>query len=425
VDVIGHDMAAEKAILGCVLDHPTALDHLPIGAGNFHPKHQPILQALRAAIDVHDEPNLLMVGAELAKRDLLDKIGGPPYLLELVGQRCLPAQLSWHAQVVEAATVRRKAFEIGARVQQMANSNGDADDLLSSLADQAVALTELVDNGLASEGPMLSLSLLEDFVNEDIEPYSWVIPGLLEHGERFILTAPEGSGKSVLARQVAILVAGGRHPLLPKVEIPRKRTLIVDLENPPNLIRRHARGQVRAATVNGLDLGDRCWVWREPGGIDIRRDGMRAFERVLEQVQPDMVCMGPVYKLTVGQGTADGFEQQASGIQQALDRLRSKYGCAFWLEHHAGKGKEHNGKRTQDPYGSSFWLRWPEFGYGMSLADGCTDGSLWDLTRFRGDRDDRAWPERLMRTGNPAAPWGADWDDAEKKDALMRASDAT
>ena len=103
----GHDAGAEQAILGCVLDHPAALDHLPIGAGNFHPKHQPILQALRAAIDEHGEPNVLMVAGQLIKRDALDKIGGAQYLHELVSHKCLPSQLTWHAQIVEAATVRR------------------------------------------------------------------------------------------------------------------------------------------------------------------------------------------------------------------------------------------------------------------------------------------------------------------------------
>ena len=176
--------------------------------------------------------------------DTLAKIKGAGYLHKLITSKCLPSQLSWHAQVVEAAALRRKALEIATRVRQMAMGNADPDDLLAGIANQAVALTALANDGFTSERPLTSLSLLEDFVDEAIEPYNWVIPGLIEHGERLVLTAPEGVGKSVLARQVAMLVAAGRHPLMPRIEIPRKRSLLVDLENPPNLIRRNARGQV-------------------------------------------------------------------------------------------------------------------------------------------------------------------------------------
>jgi AAA domain-containing protein/DnaB helicase-like protein len=415
-----HNLAAEEAILGCVLDHPASLRQLRLGADHFIERHRLILQALHAAVDLHGEPNLLMVDAELIKRDASTKVGGLPALMQLRKFACLPQQLDWHARAVEFAAMQRVAEEIAHRVIQMAHSATDPDDLQFNLASQAIELTKLADDGLTSDIPLTSLSLLEDFVNEDIEPYNWVIPGILEHGERFVLTAPEGVGKSVLARQVATLVAAGRHPLIPKVSIPRKRSLIVDLENPPNLIRRHARSQVQAVTAGGLDLGDRCYIWREPGGLDIRREGMRQFERVLDQVRPDIVCLGPVYKLTSRQGAHDGFEEQAAGIQHQIDQLVKRYGCAFWLEHHAGKSKDANGKRSTDPYGSSFWLRWSEFGYGMARAEGCTDGSMWALENFRGDRDARMWPDTLLRTGNPGAPWGADWSDPERKAAIFR-----
>jgi len=414
-----HDLAAEQAILGCVLTTPASLRQLRLGADHFSDAHRLILQALRAAVDEHGDPSVLMVAAELNRRDALAKVGGAPYLSELRQFACLPQQLDWHSRAVEMAAMQRRALEVAQRITQMAQSASDADDLQIALASQAIELGKLADDGLTVDTPLTSLSLLEDFVNEPVEPYDWVIPGILERAERIVLTAPEGAGKSVLARQVALLLAGGRHPLLPRVKVPRKRTLIVDLENPPNLIRRHARGQVNAVTAAGLDLGDRCYIWREPGGMDIRREGMRQFERVLDQVRPDIVCVGPVYKLTTRHGAHDGFEEQAAGIQHQIDQLVKRYGCAFWLEHHAGKGKDANGKRSTDPYGSSFWLRWSEFGFGMALAEGCTDGSMWTLERFRGDRDSRAWPDALLRTGQPGAQWGADWSDPERKSQLM------
>jgi hypothetical protein len=52
---------------------------------------------------------------------------------------------------------------------------------------------------------------LVDLVNEDI-PFDWIVPGLLAKGERMVLTAGEGLGKSTLLRQFAVCAAAGLHP---------------------------------------------------------------------------------------------------------------------------------------------------------------------------------------------------------------------
>ena len=58
-----HDVAAEQAILGCVLHHPASLRQLRLGADHFSDAHRLILQALRAAVDEHGTPTVLMVVA--------------------------------------------------------------------------------------------------------------------------------------------------------------------------------------------------------------------------------------------------------------------------------------------------------------------------------------------------------------------------
>jgi RecA-family ATPase len=140
-------------------------------------------------------------------------------------------------------------------------------------------------------------------VTEDQEPYRWVIPGILEHQDRCVITAGEGVGKSVLSRQLALATAAGRHPFLPRYHIPPKRTLMVDLENPPSLIRRNLHHQVGRLTAHGVQDEGRAWIWREPDGIDVRTTlGYRKLERVMEQTQPDLVCIGPVYKMSLAHG---------------------------------------------------------------------------------------------------------------------------
>ncbi len=40
----------------------------------------------------------------------------------------------------------------------------------------------------------------------------WVIPALLRRGDRLLITAGEGDGKSVLCAQIAVCAAAGLHP---------------------------------------------------------------------------------------------------------------------------------------------------------------------------------------------------------------------
>ncbi|WP_343752617.1 AAA family ATPase, partial [Sphingomonas japonica] len=63
--------------------------------------------------------------------------------------------------------------------------------------------------------------------------YNWLVPGVLEHGERLVLTGGEGGGKSVLISQMAATIAGGVHPFTADVmpNQPAHRVLVIDCEN--------------------------------------------------------------------------------------------------------------------------------------------------------------------------------------------------
>ncbi len=218
---------------------------------------------------------------------------------------------------------------------------------------------------------------------------------------------------SVLARQVCTLLAAGRHPFMPKAAIRPRRTLLVDLENPPDLVRRGLRGIVGQVWDEGVDVDDRMWRWNRPGGIDLRSPGDRALlARVIERTRPDLVAIGPIYKAWLSR-PGDTHESAAADVAAAIDHLRERYGCAFWIEHHAPKA-DSSGRRS-DPVGSSLWLRWPEFGLALKPEPHNDDRNVYILERFRGDRDVRCWPDRLLK-GVSRWPWTADYDPDNKAD---------
>lgn len=419
-----YDVTAEQAVIGALLSDPSLLSTMPLDTDHFHPRHVPIILALRQAVAEHGQPDVTQIARQLAKDDRLTTVGGAVYLMECIEQRALAGGLRWYTAMIEAATLRRKTLEVADRLRQMATGTPEPDDLLDGLGTQYLLLGEMVDKGIDSEPPISGLSQIGEFVNEDDAPYRWVIPGILERQDRCVITAPEGAGKSVLARQLALLTAGGRHPFLPRYHIPPKRTLLVDLENPPTLMRRGLRGMMGRMTAHGLDLEDRCWRWSEPSGIDIRTaQGYRMLDRAMERCMPDLVCIGPVYKMSTSHG--DKYEVEAAEVQQAIDRLRHKYGCAFFMEHHAAKGSSGN-VRSGDPFGSSYWLRWPEFGLSLTPDPNAAREAEEDredrytLGRFRGDRDLRDWPEYLIK-GEPGSivPWAARWEHMESEHRLV------
>ena len=60
------------------------------------------------------------------------------------------------------------------------------------------------------------------------------------------------------------------------------------------------------------------------------------------------------------------------------------------------------------PAGSSAWLRWPEFGYGLRRAkedDGGEHPNVVDVVAWRGSREERCWPQRLVRGRDGLLPW--------------------
>lgn len=241
------------------------------------------------------------------------------------------------------------------------------------------------------------LTRWDDFLSEKIEPYDWIIPGLLERSERVIVVAAEGVGKTMLARQVALMASAGMHPFN-KGSIEPIRTLFVDLENPERIIRRTSKEILDTIKmVRMSNIGDfPAHLLSKPDGVDLLKAKDRAeLEQVVAAVEPDLLLLGPLYKAYLDPGSQTS-EAVAVQVARYLDYIRTTYGCALWLEHHAPLGSSDSG-RVLRPFGSSVWSRWPEFGF--SLNPDPTDENLFDVKHYRGMRDMRDFPRALRKGG--------------------------
>ena len=106
-------------------------------------------------------------------------------------------------------------------------------------------------------------------------------------------------------------------------------------------------------------------------------------------------------------------EDAAVALQAVLDDIRIRFGCALLLEHHAPKGSDVFRKLV--PFGSSAWLRWPEFGWQLIPYDTANEmpsekGTSLLLGTFRGDRVQIDKPHNFYR-GEHDWPWLPFWPD--------------
>lgn len=266
----------------------------------------------------------------------------------------------------------------------------------------------------AAFGPLIPpdrLISMGSFIDRPTPSRNWLVPHLLECMDRLILTGHEGTGKSMLLAQFAICIAGGIHPFTAQpLASDNLGVVIVDVENSEEQLKRRYRRII--AMVDRLrvkfQLPPKDWYTAihldsRPEGVDLSAlSELARLEDKIAMHGPDLVCAGPLYKMS----KANIHEEQAAkDLTDALDRLRVKFQFTLICEAHAGHATDGAGKRRVRPIGSSLFLRWPEFGYGLQAAEGDNDEhpSTVDVRAWRGSRDERDWPFQLIHGTD--LPW--------------------
>lgn len=377
-----NDPAAEAAALGIAMG---SLEQARILAGIVTPPDFYLLATQRIAAGVISlagkgiKPDPLLVEAEMGPPD--DDVRRELGTLHADAPN-FDNVAPYAARVARASYFRRLLFG----VDDLADAAYRGDD--DKVAKVRAQLDEVRPAGGATtrESP----SDLAAFLAEEEPEYDWVIPKVLERGDRVILTGPEGGGKSTLLRQIVVQGGAGIHPFTLDVMDPI-RVMLVDLENSRRQVRRELRPLALAA---GKIVPGTVMILPVPGGIDVFAPQDAAWlEARFDAFKPDLVVIGPSYKLATGDPTS---EEVARRVSFFLDRQRTLHNFALIIEAHTPYSSG-RGPRPERPYGASLWSRWPEFG--LYLAP---EGHL---RHWRGDRDVRDWPAALERGGE--WPWTA------------------
>lgn len=378
------DRTAEQALLAACLISKTARQearrHI-VGSDFDHPSHEIVWNAM-SQLDRHDKQVdpvtvLAALGSDRAREVM-------PDLVTAVG---MPDSIAEYAAIVRGWAVRRKIDTAAMVARQDAfNPDTSAGTFAAKVASEFIAIR---DGGGAAADDITALTARELLEQQDDEP-DWLIPGLLERRDRLILTGEEGLGKSHMLRQIAVHIAAGLDPFHDKGRIPEGRALIVDCENTWSQVRRKLRPAVEHTASRGSDPSDRLVV-DCTNRMDITRDrDLARVHQLLDAYQPDVVVIGPLYRLVP---RALQTDDDTAPVLAALDTIRDR-GAALLMEAHAGHALKGGSVRDMRPRGSSSLMGWPEFGFGMrAVSEGIADFVPW-----RGQREERDWPQRVRRS---------------------------
>jgi len=245
-----------------------------------------------------------------------------------------------------------------------------------------------------------------EVITRTVREQDFVIPNVLARGDRLLLTAFEGHGKSTLMRQLAVMTAAGIHPWTLQ-QMPPRKVVVVDSENHPDQVLGSWQELIGLTRANGFDVDPGQLIIIEAWDADLDLTTAEGHAWLIERVhayQPDLMCIGPLYNLTAGDLKDPG---PATLMKKAVNDARGICGTAFLMEHHAPHRSATDVKRSVRPYGHTVLLRWPDFGYGLNPLDDPNEGVYqWQPTRMPRVRS-RNFPTHLRwgKAGTREFPW--------------------
>lgn len=207
----------EQAVLGSMLIDEHAINAamtMLTGAEFYRVAHIAIWKAIRRLWGRGEAVDLLTLTQELKAAELLDDVGGSPYLVQLMDAVGSVSNLGWYAERVKAAWRRRQLLSHAATCEKVAYDElrelSEVVRLAQDSLDEAVGTQVETDEitvrdtaeRIAAEvasGPVVDIPTSLQCIDR------WTLG--LHRSEFNVLGGPTGGGKSSLALQIAAHVA--------------------------------------------------------------------------------------------------------------------------------------------------------------------------------------------------------------------------
>ncbi|WP_344247932.1 replicative DNA helicase [Isoptericola hypogeus] len=141
------DVAAEMSVLGGMLLSKDAIaDVVEQIRGNdfYRPAHEAIYDAIIDLYGRGEPADAITVSGELTKRGELQRIGGAPYLHDLMAGVPTAANAGYYARIVQERAVLRRLVQAGTKIVQLgyATDGGDVEGIVNTAQAEIYAVTE-------------------------------------------------------------------------------------------------------------------------------------------------------------------------------------------------------------------------------------------------------------------------------------------
>ncbi len=117
-----HNIDAEQSVLGAMLESREAISNVVeiVDTRDFYkPAHGQIFETIIALFGRGEPADPVTVADELARKQVLEQIGGKPYILGLLEAYPTASSAARYARIVEELSLLRRLIEAGNRVQEI------------------------------------------------------------------------------------------------------------------------------------------------------------------------------------------------------------------------------------------------------------------------------------------------------------------
>jgi len=220
-----HAPEAEQGVLGCVLLSPNeclgqCIEKLRAGADVFYDlRHQTIYSALVEMYDAREPIDVITLQQRLKDRQLLDQIGGIPYLNTLQDSVPSAANVTYYAEIVQEKYLLRKMIHACTSVvERVYEYQGEVDVLMDEVERDILQISESRVQGGAVAAKQLvnkAISMVENYYTRQgsLGGIGTGFPDLdkmtdgFHGGEMIVIAARPSMGKTSLAMNMAEHIA--------------------------------------------------------------------------------------------------------------------------------------------------------------------------------------------------------------------------
>ncbi|MEY4903436.1 MAG: hypothetical protein RLZZ292_1251, partial [Bacteroidota bacterium] len=260
-------LALEEAVLGALMLDKDALTTIldALRPESFYIEaHQNIYRAMLKLFERSQPIDLLTVGEELKKMGVIDKIGGPFYLVELTNRVASAANIEYHARIIAQKHIQRELIRVSTKV--ITDAYEDTTDVFQLLDDAEKGLFNITQNnlnrGAESMGALSSklLKQLEELSKKE-DGLTGVPTGFTaldrvtsgwQPSDLIIVAARPGMGKC-LGKGTKVLMFDGSFKKVEDIEV---NELLMGDDSTPRRVLSLARGSERMYWVRqnrGMD----------------------------------------------------------------------------------------------------------------------------------------------------------------------------